>query len=111
MRKLLLTVSMAIVLSLLLMVCPTAASGLSTQEDPCCNTPGDANNNGSGPDILDITYLLNFLYRGGVAPPCMAEGDVNGNGAINILDVNYIILYLYKGGPAPVCGPDPWPTN
>lgn len=71
--------------------------------DPnCCNVPGDANNNGTV-NILDITYLIAYLYQGGPPPPCMYEGDANGNCAINILDITYLIAYLYQSGPAPVC--------
>jgi hypothetical protein len=68
----------------------------------CCDVPGDANNDGTV-NILDITYLINYLYLGGPAPPCMYEGDANGDCSINILDITYLISYLYQGGPAPVC--------
>jgi len=72
----------------------------------CCDLPGDANNN-PPVNILDITYLINFLYKGGPAPPCGPEGDANGNCVINILDITYLINFLYKGGPAPICGTCP----
>jgi len=75
---------------------------------PCCNLPGDANDN-EAVNILDVTYLINYLYKYGPPPPCMPEGDANGNGAVNILDVTRIINYLYLAGSPPVCGPDPWP--
>jgi len=68
----------------------------------CCNMAGDANNN-NAVNILDATYLINYLYKGGPGPECDGEGDANGNGAINILDVTYLINYLYKSGPEPVC--------
>jgi uncharacterized protein (TIGR02145 family) len=61
---------------------------------------GDVNNTGTV-NIQDLTYLINFLYKGGPAPFCC--GDVNGSGAVNIADITYLINYLYKGGPAPVC--------
>lgn len=79
-------------------------------DEPCCNQPGDAGNNGAV-GILDVTHLIYYLYKGGPAPICMAEGDPDGNGAINIIDVTYLINFMYRGGPAPVCGPDPWPTK
>ena len=69
----------------------------------CCDTPGDANDDGIV-NILDITYLISFLYKGGPAPPCLNEGDPKGDCNINILDITYLISFLYKGGPAPVCG-------
>jgi len=67
-----------------------------------CATPGDANGNGVI-NILDITYLINYLYKGGPAPVPfpVASGDPNCNCVINILDITHLINYLYKGGPAP----------
>lgn len=69
----------------------------------CCNLPGDANNN-NAINILDVTFIISYLYRGGAAPPCADEADANGNNALNILDVTFLISYLYKGGSAPICG-------
>nr|MBN2277966.1 dockerin type I repeat-containing protein [candidate division Zixibacteria bacterium] len=71
-------------------------------EPGCCDLPGDANNNGAV-NILDVTYLISYLYKSGPPPPCPEEGDANGNGATNILDATYLISYLYKSGPAPIC--------
>ncbi|PKK83577.1 MAG: hypothetical protein CVT49_08060 [candidate division Zixibacteria bacterium HGW-Zixibacteria-1] len=62
---------------------------------------GDPNGSGTV-NILDCTYIINYLYKGGPAPNPLQSGDVNGNGSTNILDVTYLINYLYKGGPAPV---------
>jgi len=62
--------------------------------------PGDANGSGAV-NILDCTFLINYLYKGGPAPDPDAAGDANCNGAINILDATYLINYLYKSGPAP----------
>ena len=69
----------------------------------CCDLPGDANGSGKI-NMLDITYIINYLYKGGSPSPCRAEGDVDGNGITNMLDVMYLINYLYKYGPAPNCG-------
>lgn len=69
----------------------------------CCNLPGDANDNGSV-NILDITYLISFLYKSGPAPQCLNEADPNNSCNINILDITFLISFLYKSGPAPVCG-------
>lgn len=76
----------------------------------CCLVPGDANNSGAV-NILDVSYLINYLYKGGSAPVCMPEADADGSGAVNLLDVTRLINYLYKGGSAPVCGPEPWPEG
>jgi len=52
-------------------------------------------------NISDITYLINFLYKGGPAPIPLISGDVNCSGLTNIADITYLINYLYKGGPDP----------
>ena len=66
---------------------------------------GDANFDGTI-SILDITYLINFLYKQGVAPlPELGAGDATCDGTINILDVTNLINSLYKGGPPPPCNP------
>ena len=60
---------------------------------------GDANKDGNI-NALDITYLINFLYKSGPAPDPYT-GDVNNSGVINALDITYLINYLYKSGPPP----------
>lgn len=63
---------------------------------------GDANGDGNI-NILDITYIIAFLYKEGSPPDPMEAADVNSSGTVNILDVTYLIAYLYKGGPDPGC--------
>lgn len=63
---------------------------------------GDANGNGNI-NLLDITFLISFLYKSGPAPDPYQSADVNNSGSINILDITYILSYLYKNGPAPDC--------
>ncbi|MFH2036264.1 MAG: M14 family zinc carboxypeptidase [Candidatus Zixiibacteriota bacterium] len=63
---------------------------------------GDADNN-TLINILDITYLISYLYKSGPAPINENSADVNNSGNINILDITYIIAYLYKSGPEPIC--------
>jgi hypothetical protein len=59
-------------------------------------------------NILDITYLISYLYKGGPEPcPILDAGDANYSCdiedpiTVNILDITYLISYLYKDGPAP----------
>jgi len=68
----------------------------------CDCRPGDANNSGTF-NALDITYLINFLYKHGAAPKpyALCSGDANSNCSINALDITYLINYLYKHGSAP----------
>ncbi|MFH2036346.1 MAG: C10 family peptidase [Candidatus Zixiibacteriota bacterium] len=54
-------------------------------------------------NILDITTLINYLYKDGNPPAPEKSGDVNNSGNCNILDITYIINYLYKNGPSPNC--------
>jgi hypothetical protein len=61
---------------------------------------GDANHDGLI-NIKDITFLINYLYKGGPAP-LQYEGDVDSDGIINIRDITYLINYLYRGGPPPM---------
>ncbi len=55
-------------------------------------------------NILDISYMINFIYRHGPEPiPSREAANANcdPDGIINILDVTYLLNFLYKGGPAP----------
>jgi hypothetical protein len=56
-----------------------------------------------GVNILDITFLIAYLYMDGPEPISLSIADVNSDGPVNILDINYLIAYLYMGGPEPVC--------
>jgi len=70
---------------------------------PGVGLPGDANNNGTV-NALDITFLINFLYKSGSQPPIRALADPDRSCTINALDITYLINYLYKHGPAPLMG-------
>ena len=63
---------------------------------------GDAGGDGAL-NILDVAYIINYLYRGGPAPYPIESADMDSSGGINILDITRLINYLYKGGPAPAC--------
>jgi hypothetical protein len=71
--------------------------------DYCCLLGGDANNDGNV-NILDITFLINYLYKGGPEPPCLDAGDADGNCEINVLDITRIIMFVYHDQEPPVCG-------
>jgi hypothetical protein len=63
---------------------------------------GDVNRN-SQIDLLDLSYIISNIYRGGPQPEPLFSADVNGDGKINLLDVSYIINYLYRQGSSPNC--------
>jgi len=74
-------------------------SQISADEGAVC---GDVNDD-EAINVLDITHLINYLYKAGAPPVNMAMADVNSSGDINLLDVTWLINFLYKSGPAPDC--------
>lgn len=70
----------------------------------CCNHDGirgDENYDMQGPNIVDLTYLVAYLFGGGAPPPCEEEGDVNADGGTNIVDLTALVAYLFGGGSPP----------
>ncbi len=63
-------------------------------------THGDANCDAAVANILDVTAIVDFMFRGG-PPTDPVGGDVSGNGIKNILDLTYIVDFLFRGGPPP----------
>ena len=70
----------------------------------CVNPPfcGDPNRD-EVINILDITFLINYLYREGPEPDPLDKSDVNNDGTVNLLDITYLINFLYREGPPPDC--------
>ena len=65
---------------------------------------GDIDGNGQFQAILELTYLIDRIFRGGPLLPNLQAADVNGSGgAINILDLTYMVDFIFRGGPAPDC--------
>lgn len=52
-------------------------------------------------DVADLTYLVDYLFRGGFAPPCFDEADYNASGGVDVADLGSIVDYLFRGGPPP----------
>lgn len=73
--------------------------------DCCSGNRGDVNGDGVGPNILDLTRLVDFVFRGAPAPDCQLESDVNGDGTpYNIIDLTFVVDFVFRGGPpAPAC--------
>lgn len=61
---------------------------------------GDANGDGDV-SVTDVTYLINYLFKGGDPPHPMQAGDTNCDGRVSVSDNVYLINYLFKGGPPP----------
>jgi len=71
----------------------------------CIGIRGDLDNDGADATVLDLTYMINDIFRGGPNPICTDEADLNGDGkSSNILDLTYLINDIYRGGSsAPIC--------
>ncbi len=64
---------------------------------------GDVDNS-QDKNIMDITYLINLLYKGGPLPkPTPEVGDTDCSANINLFDIVLLIKYLYLDGPRPSC--------
>ena len=70
--------------------------------DICDFICGDVNSD-KKINLLDVSYIISSLYRGGPKPDPIQSADVNHDGKMNLLDVSYIISFLYRQGPAPNC--------
>jgi len=68
---------------------------------------GDVDNDGEGPLITDLTYLVAYLFSGGPAPEVPSAANIDGivgpAGPIDVSDVTYLVAYLFTGGPDPIC--------
>ncbi len=65
---------------------------------------GDVDGNGRYQGVLELTYLVDRIFRGGPPPPIPQAADVDGSGgAVNVLDLTYLVNYIFRGGPAPSC--------
>ncbi len=65
---------------------------------------GDVDNDSEGPYISDLTYFVNYIFKGGLPPVHLESANVDGIGDMpNITDLVYLVNYIFKGGPDPVC--------
>ena len=80
----------------------------------CRGTRGDVNGDLADANILDLTYMVDRIFRGGPAPLDLEEADVSGDGSINILDLTFLVDRIFRGGlapgPCPSCCTVPCPT-
>ena len=79
--------------------------------DACCciGNKGDANGDGNDANILDLTFLVDYIFRGSGDPgPCPNESDANGDNVEeqpsklpNILDLTFLVDRIFRGGQPP----------
>ena len=68
----------------------------------CVGIRGDLNGDGIDANILDLTYAVDRIFRGGPPAACPEEGDVNSDGdPTNILDLTFLVDRIFRGGPLP----------
>ncbi|HPI32178.1 MAG TPA: M28 family peptidase [candidate division Zixibacteria bacterium] len=59
---------------------------------------GDVDNSGEAPNVADLTFLVNHLFRGGPMPPVAEAADVNGDGNLTVADLTRLIDFLFRAG-------------
>ncbi len=67
---------------------------------PIC---GDVDGSDSDPNVVDLTYFVEFLFFDGPPPPVMDMANVDGEGGINVADLIYLVDFLFFEGPPPAC--------
>jgi len=73
----------------------------SSNSDSLC---GDVNNDGAV-NILDLTSLNGYLYRGSPTPPGLSNADMDGCPGVTVRDLMFILAWSLLGGYPPCTGP------
>lgn len=61
---------------------------------------GDADGNDNPIiDILDLIFIVDYLFRQGPAPDPLGRADVNCSGSVDVIDITYLVGYLFQQGP------------
>lgn len=63
----------------------------------CCQGRGDIDHDGVV-TATDLQYLVGYVHKDGVAPPCLDEADLNGDGIVDNKDVSCLARYLFSSG-------------
>jgi hypothetical protein len=66
--------------------------------------PGDVDGDGMAWTLGDLTYLINYVIRGGPPPPNPVDADVDGFPGINMADLLHFAEYFVTGD----CWPLPY---
>ena len=69
----------------------------------CVGLRGSPNGDANEANILDLTFAVDRIFRGGPPAACFEEGNPNGDlNSLNILDLTYFVDRIFRGGPPPV---------
>ena len=72
----------------------------------CIGIRGDINGDGDNLTVLDLTFIIDFIFRGSGDPgDCSEEADFNSDGDVaTILDLIFAVDFIFRGGaPAGSC--------
>ena len=72
---------------------------LSPQHSP----PGDVDQSGAV-NIVDVVFLINYLFRNGPEPAYLPCADPNVDCSVSLSDIVYLINYVFKSGATPQLG-------
>ncbi len=65
---------------------------------------GDVNSDSTFQGIIELTYLVDFIFRGGPPPPDFRPADLDGiPGFQGILELTYMVDFVFRGGAPPSC--------
>ncbi|MCH8028021.1 MAG: hypothetical protein IID63_07860 [candidate division Zixibacteria bacterium] len=68
---------------------------------------GDVNFDDNVNTIVDLTYYVDYIFRGGPKPYSESAANLDGDctyGCNNIFDLIYLVDFIFRGGPVPTCG-------
>ncbi len=51
--------------------------------------------------VSDLTFMVNYIFKGGEAPYPIETGDVNCDYETNVADLIHLVNFLFKAGPEP----------
>lgn len=80
---------------------------LDGMDAECCvglrgNADGDPDDR---TDIMDLIYLVEWMWGNGPQPLCMEEADADGNGQTDAMDLVYLVAWFWESGPEPASCP------
>lgn len=89
--------------------CDDSDPGLTTTCGCCVGIRGNIDNDINDIiDVSDLVYMVDYQFRGGPAPACLEEADLETPQTPPLIDVGdlvYMVDYQFRGGAAPPACP------